>query len=61
MKVLSSEKWLLGIWILLGGILRFLNLGNKPIWTDEVATMVFSLGNDYESIPLNQVISLEQL
>ena len=45
----------------LGSILRFLNLGSKPLWTDEVATMVFSLGNDYQGIPLNQVISLVQL
>ncbi|MGK7930103.1 MAG: glycosyltransferase family 39 protein [Microcystaceae cyanobacterium] len=53
-----STIWLF-FWILLGTILRFTNLTAKPPWTDEFATMVFSLGNRFEGIPLNQVISGE--
>jgi uncharacterized membrane protein len=59
-KVLNpiSVVWLF-FWILIGTILRFTNLTAKPPWTDEFATMVFSLGNRFEEIPLNQVISAE--
>jgi uncharacterized membrane protein len=51
----------LGIWILIGASLRFTNLDAKPPWSDEWATLVFSLGNSFRSIPINQVISLETL
>ena len=72
LKLQSSKQWihqlsqvndwvLLGLWMIIGGILRFTNLDAKPPWTDEFATMVFSLGNDFRSVPLNQVISLDTL
>ncbi|MDV3000908.1 MAG: hypothetical protein N5P05_002514 [Chroococcopsis gigantea SAG 12.99] len=52
---------LLSASILIGLLLRFTNLTAKPPWTDEFATLVFSLGNNYDSVPLNQVISREVL
>ena len=52
---------LLFLWIILGFILRVNNLELKPPWSDEWATLVFSLGNSFRSIPLNQVISLDAL
>ncbi len=72
LKLQSSKQWinqlsqvndwvLLSVWMIIGGILRFTNLAAKPPWTDEFATMVFSLGNDFRSVPLNQVISLDTL
>lgn len=72
LKLQSSKGWinqisqvndwiLLGVWMLIGAILRFTNLTAKPPWTDEFATMVFSLGNNFTSVPLNQVISLDTL
>ncbi len=72
LKLQSSKQWLnqlsqvndwvlLGLWVVIGAILRFTNLTAKPPWTDEFATMVFSLGNDFRSVPLNQVISLDTL
>ncbi|EAZ91846.1 glycosyltransferase family 39 protein [Crocosphaera chwakensis] len=72
LKLQSSKQWinqlsqvndwvLLSVWVIIGGILRFTNLAAKPPWTDEFATMVFSLGNDFRSVPLNQVISLDTL
>ncbi|MBZ8182264.1 glycosyltransferase family 39 protein [Oscillatoria salina] len=65
MKPLNQNRWLhiflLLLWIFLGTILRFANLTGKSPWTDEFATMVFSLGNSYQEVPLNQVISLETL
>jgi uncharacterized membrane protein len=44
-----------------GAILRFTNLTAKPPWTDEFATLVFSLGNSFETVPLDQAISLADL
>jgi uncharacterized membrane protein len=48
-------------WVAIGAMLRFLNLGEKPPWTDEFATLVFSLGNTFQSVPLDQVISSNDL
>ncbi len=47
--------------IVLGVILRFTLLTSKPPWTDEFASLVFSLGNSYDLVPLDQVITIEQL
>ena len=52
---------LLFIWFGLGLGLRFLNLDLKPLWTDEFATMVFSLGHSFRTLPLNQVLTLDGL
>ncbi|WP_044106540.1 glycosyltransferase family 39 protein [cyanobacterium endosymbiont of Epithemia turgida] len=57
----SADWLLLGLWVVIGSILRFTRLTAKPPWTDEFATMVFSLGNDFTSVPLNQVISIDAL
>jgi uncharacterized membrane protein len=48
-------------WIVIGAILRFINLGLKPPWSDEWATLVFSLGHSFRTIALNEVISLDAL
>ncbi len=61
-RLRASHEWLLlGLWVLIGGVLRFTQLTAKPPWTDEFATMVFSLGNHYQSVPLNQIIGLDTL
>jgi uncharacterized membrane protein len=52
---------LLCSWIVIGAVLRFTNLGLKPPWSDEWATLVFSLGHSFRTIPLNEVISLDVL
>lgn len=49
------------IWLILGVGLRFSNLESKPPWADEWATLVFSLGNSFLSVPLEKVISLDIL
>lgn len=48
-------------WCLVGFGLRFLGLNAKPAWSDEWATLVFSLGHSFRSVPLDQLISLETL
>ena len=61
--ILNNDKnfILLSLWIIIGGFLRFHQLTFKSPWTDEFATLVFSLGNNFTSIPLNQIISSETL
>lgn len=48
-------------WIVLGAALRLANLTGKALWTDEFATLVFSLGHSFQTIPINQVIPAETL
>lgn len=56
-----SHLLLLFGWIILGVILRFTNLAVKPPWSDEWATIVFSLGHSFRTIPLNTLVSLNEL
>ncbi|MBW4653222.1 MAG: glycosyltransferase [Kaiparowitsia implicata GSE-PSE-MK54-09C] len=59
---IQQRDWLgLGLWVGLGVVLRFANLEAKPLWTDEFSTLVFSLGNSFRAIPLDQVLPLEAL
>ncbi|MEC4987096.1 MAG: glycosyltransferase family 39 protein, partial [Oscillatoria sp. PMC 1076.18] len=57
----SRQILLLLLWICLGTIFRFLNLDALPPWTDECATIAFSLGNSFQIIPLNEIINPEVL
>jgi len=52
---------LLLLWIAIGAGLRLNNLTAKPPWTDEFATMVFSLGHSFQTVPLDQAIALDVL
>lgn len=52
---------LLLVWLLIGTALRLTNLAAKSPWTDEFSTLVFSLGNSFRPIPLNQAIALDTL
>lgn len=47
--------------IALGTILRFWHLDLKPLWLDEVITALFSLGRNYNDVPLETVFALEHL
>lgn len=59
--IAQNDLGLLLIWTGIGAILRFTQLTAKPPWTDEFATMVFSLGNHFQSVPLNRLISVADL
>ena len=56
-----SAPWfdplLLLILFIIGFALRFTNLTAKPPWIDEIATLVFSLGNSFLPVPLDQAIA----
>ncbi len=52
---------LLFLWILIGTGLRLTNLTAKPPWIDEFATFVFSLGNTFQTVPLDKVITIDSL
>lgn len=64
-KKLLDSRWLhpilLLVWVAIGAVLRFVYLDLKPLWTDEFATIVFSLGHSFRTVPLNQAISAEAL
>ncbi|NJR15095.1 MAG: glycosyltransferase [Calothrix sp. CSU_2_0] len=52
---------LLLLWFAIALILRLINLSAKPPWTDEFSTLVFSLGNSFLGVPLDQNISIDVL
>ncbi|MBD2440677.1 glycosyltransferase [Nostoc sp. FACHB-110] len=56
-----NQPWfhplLLLVWFLIGLGLRLTNLTAKPPWTDEFSTLVFSLGNSFLPVPLDQAIA----
>ncbi len=45
----------------LGAVLRLGNLDGKFLWLDEVITAIFSLGRNYNNVPLEVVIPFHQL
>jgi uncharacterized membrane protein len=51
----------LWLWIGVGAALRWWQLAEKPLWTDEFATLVFSLGHSFRTVPLTQLLSWEDL
>ncbi|MBE9195008.1 hypothetical protein IQ219_06720 [Synechocystis sp. LEGE 06083] len=58
---MSRSFWLLLLWTAIAAGLRSWNLDSKPPWTDEFATLVFSLGNSFSDIPLGQVLTVADL
>ncbi|MFQ4146494.1 glycosyltransferase [Chlorogloeopsis sp. ULAP02] len=60
-----SPRWLnlflLLIWLVIAIGLRLINLTAKPPWTDEFSTLVFSLGNSFLPVPLNEPITIDIL
>lgn len=60
-KLHPSDFKLLLWWMAVGTLLRFTRLDAKPPWTDEFSTMVFSLGNSFRVVPLEQPISIDVL
>jgi len=64
-KAFDRSTWvhpiLLLLWISVGAALRFAYLDAKPLWNDELATIVFSLGNSLRTVPMDQPISLDTL
>lgn len=60
MKVWRPGLVLVGI-LLIGAGLRFWHLDAKPLWMDEVITALFSLGQSYDSVPLDRAVPLSTL
>jgi uncharacterized membrane protein len=60
MGVRGQGIWLL-IWVAIGTLLRFTYLDSKSLWSDEISTLVFSLGNSVRDLPLDQPIDLAGL
>ncbi|MGB3613682.1 MAG: hypothetical protein WBA10_07810 [Elainellaceae cyanobacterium] len=51
----------MALWTAIAIGLRLYQLGSKPLWTDEMSTLVFSLGHSFRTIPLSQVITVDAL
>ncbi len=49
------------IWCAIALAIRLTHLASKPPWGDEMATILFSLGNSSRMIPLNEIISVDQI
>jgi uncharacterized membrane protein len=59
---IGGRQWLwLLLWTILGASLRLTNLDGKPPWIDEFRTLVLSLGNSFQSVPLDRVIDFQDL
>lgn len=61
LKTKYQDILLLLGWIAIAVGLRLTLLASKPPWTDEFSTLVFSLGNSFLGVPLNQAIALDTL
>jgi uncharacterized membrane protein len=59
--VIRLHVLLLLMWIAAGAALRFANLDAKPLWTDELSTIAFSLGHGFRGVPLGRAISGDEL
>ncbi len=58
----EGKQWLwLLLWTAIGAGLRLANLDGKPPWTDEFRTMVLSVGNSFDAVPLDRVINMRDL
>ncbi|ANV90123.1 glycosyltransferase family 39 protein [Picosynechococcus sp. PCC 8807] len=53
--------FLLWFWVILGGIIRLTNLGAKPSWTDEFATLLYSRAENYNQLPYDEILTGKEL
>jgi uncharacterized membrane protein len=64
-KAVVHSRWfhplLLLVWILVGAGLRLMRVTAEAPWTDEFATIVFSLGHSFRGVPLDRAIALDVL
>ena len=56
-----SASWIIVAIIMLGAALRTWQLADHPLWSDEFATLVFSLGHGFADIPLDQPVTGNRL
>ena len=57
-KIARMSRWGLIAIVLLGTILRGMNLETKPLWLDEVITGLFTFGQGYSVIPRETLFSV---
>ncbi len=60
-KIIPTTWGVLLLAIALGTGLRFWQLAAKPLWLDEILTALFSLGQSYQVVPLEQTIGFPDL
>ncbi|MEO0407303.1 MAG: glycosyltransferase family 39 protein [Cyanobacteria bacterium P01_A01_bin.135] len=56
-----ASHWIVLLWTVVAVGLRLHQLDAKPLWTDEISTIAFSLGSGFVDVPLRQVLMAEVL
>ena len=61
-KIWTKETafWV-AVWCAIALAIRLMNLSSKAPWGDEISTILFSMGNSSRLIPLNEIISVDQI
>ena len=57
----NQKSFTLILIILLGAILRLINLERKPLWLDEIITGLFTFGQGYDVIPRETLFPVETI
>ncbi len=57
----GKQLLLVAGWTALALGLRLYQLDLKPLWTDEISTLAFSLGHGFKAVPLSQMLTAEAL
>ncbi|HIK38368.1 MAG: glycosyltransferase family 39 protein [Geminocystis sp.] len=52
---------LLGLIVILSLLLRLTELAAKPLWVDEILTVIFSLGHSFDNRPMPQIFPIDFL
>ncbi|MDE5098791.1 MAG: glycosyltransferase family 39 protein, partial [Trichodesmium sp. St16_bin4-tuft] len=64
-KLLLKNQWfhliILLFWLTVGIMIRITNLAAKPASSIEIATLGYSLGHSFFDLPLDQIITLNEL
>lgn len=60
-KPRQQHVLLLGLVVILSLLLRLTELAKKPLWGDEILTVIFSLGHSFNHLPLGEVFPLDFL
>lgn len=59
-QAIAASSAVLGA-VLLAAVLRFWQLGDKPLWLDEILTLLLSSGRGLADVPLGRLVAVETL
>ncbi|MDR9402553.1 MAG: hypothetical protein RI580_03850, partial [Halothece sp. Uz-M2-17] len=59
--MIRKNSIILFVILIVGSILRLMNLGGKPLWLDEIITALFTFGQGYKVIPRETLFSIQDI